>query len=189
MRSLSYYILAAAIGFAVAFFLPEWDGHGSNNSGNDTIIVRDTITIRDTLKIPGKKPKAEIIIDTQWRDRPVDTAAILADYHNKRTYNDTIVNDSSLFVVIQDTVTQNKIAYRKPFIVKSYPQITITKTITEYNSSGGNGFYGGGYAGQSFGLEVDYLKDGNMFGIMIGTDGISAKYTRQIKWKKVSAFK
>jgi len=195
MRNILTWLLAAAIGFAAAFFIPRCTGvnWGSQATPNDTILRVDTFIKHDTIKIAAKIPKPKIIIDSFWRTQPVDTQSILADYHNKIAYDDTVVHDSSLLVIMHDTVTRNRITYRAPFVVKSYPIITNTTTITVHDDSANEGLYAGGYVGKDaeivVGLDLSYLKNGNSFGVMVGTNGYYAKYTRQINWKKVSSFK
>jgi len=92
-----------------------------------------TITKWDTIKtsIPIYVPKHSVKIiylpdtDTVWRD--IDTAAILKDYFATYVYFDTIENDS-VSITIQDSITKNKIKNRKLDYWIKYPTVTITIT-------------------------------------------------------------
>lgn len=46
---------------------------------------------------------------TRWKAFPVDTGAILADYFSRNAYYRILKDDSSAFVAITDTVTQNRL--------------------------------------------------------------------------------
>lgn len=62
----------------------------------------------------------------------VDTAAILRDYFATRFYSDTIRNDSSFLVIINDSVSHNRITYRQPYIQNLRPT-AINTTIINTN--------------------------------------------------------
>ena len=56
---------------------------------------------------------------------PTDTAAIVADYIRKIAYSDTLMNDSSAFILVRDTVQYNRITNR----TKQIRIYSHTKTI------------------------------------------------------------
>lgn len=64
--------------------------------------------------------------DTLWRDKKIDTVAILADYFASYTYSDTLKYDS-LTLIINDTISKNKIKNRGIKYNLLYPTVTITK--------------------------------------------------------------
>lgn len=145
---------------------------------HDAKTVVDTFWRADSIKPKPYKPKSPIVVvDTFWKTQPVDTNAILQEHYNKHVNIDTLVNDSALFVSITDTVCQNKIISRQPLIIRNYP--IIINTITQYKSA--NGVYIGAYAGMSFGGEVSYLNNNNIFGLGAGTNGVYIKYSRKLK--------
>ncbi|MFZ4463770.1 MAG: hypothetical protein ACOYN5_07970 [Bacteroidales bacterium] len=87
--------------------------------------VTKMITNTDTVKgdpYPVPYPVVEIrdhdsiIYDTTYLDQPVDTFAILTDYFAIRFGNDTIANDTSIFVSVDWKVTQNRLLKLKPYI-------------------------------------------------------------------------
>lgn len=91
------------------------------------------ITIRDTVKqqipvpyevIKEGKPFMVTKLDTQFIVvvQPVDTIAILQDYFAKRYYRDTAKTTYG-YVYILDTITQNKIKYRRVIADWKVPEI------------------------------------------------------------------
>lgn len=85
-----------------------------NNTDSDTIVIRDTIEHVDTYSVTVNNPVPYIVNHTVTDSfmMNVDTAQILHDFYNELIYIDTLVNDSSLFAVIRDTVTRNMITGR-----------------------------------------------------------------------------
>ncbi len=93
-------------------------------------IVRDTVI--DSISYPVIKYMPEVSYrDTgsiQWRFKDIDTLAILIDYFAVNFYADTILSDSSAFILIEDTIHQNRLWSRSPTI-RIYPR-TIFETTT-----------------------------------------------------------
>lgn len=87
-------------------------------------------TIVKTKKI--FKPKPVYVYDNQvpvFLDPDscyVFDSLIKKDYYRSYTYSDTIVNDSSLFICVSDSITQNKLASQKV----SYQNRKLTQVIT-----------------------------------------------------------
>lgn len=101
-------------------------------------IVRwDTVRISTIEYVPQWKekqvPKWDTVIE------PVDTSEILKDYFARYFYEDTITLDTLGYIVIQDTVTENKIVYRGIDPVLGIPTTIIDKTVYLNN----NEFYWG----------------------------------------------
>jgi hypothetical protein len=92
---------------------------GSNASSDIISHTSDTITLKgDSIpyevvnEIPVPYP---IYIDTgsiRLILQDVDTLEILKDYFTKYVYVDTISNDSTILVILRDTITENRIAGR-----------------------------------------------------------------------------
>lgn len=89
-------------------------------------VIYDTITKEIVKYVP--KYKTKIVTDTVFKN--VDTSEILKDYYTKYVYSDTIKIDTIGEVVVRDTITQNSIVYRNPYINIKIPTTTITKTNT-----------------------------------------------------------
>lgn len=66
---------------------------------------------------------------TRWRDRPIDTGAILADYFARVFYRDTLKNDTSALVIVEDTVTENRLQGRRLIFANRRP-VAIIHTTT-----------------------------------------------------------
>lgn len=82
----------------------------------------------------------------------VDTASILRDYFAKYYYSDTI-NDSLYKIVINDTLSQNKISFRNvniEFIERSFKEKTIIRTTPIKNKLY---VYGGVFINTNFNID------------------------------------
>jgi hypothetical protein len=101
---------------------PEWEVR------TDTVYVY----VKDSTK--WYKPEVVVITKPERVDSFIayekiyvtDTVEILNDYYSKVYYSDTTKTKYGS-VVIQDTVTQNRIAARRVFTDFKIPEITITK--------------------------------------------------------------
>lgn len=71
-----------------------------------------------------------IFVDT-GRQVFVDTAAILRDYFARVVYLDTLKDDSSAFIAILDTVTQNRLQGRKLYYANRKPTSIIHSTAIQ----------------------------------------------------------
>lgn len=147
-----------------------------------TIMTYDTVYKTDSFHSISYIPKYKTITDTFWKELEIDTLKILADYFAIRTSNDTLLNDSSLFVLVNDTIQMNSIKSRNFVVRRSYPEITKTVVNELYL----NGFYVGGHVGSGLGFDAEYLYNRNMFGAVLGLDKnmdakIEISYKRKIK--------
>lgn len=106
----------------------------SIKNGSDTIIVRDTTWITKIEKYPVYTPGPTKILpgDTEWMYLPIDTTALLKDYHTMRIYKDTIRIDTFGYASWIDTVVKNKITKRHKHLKYEIPIITKTITINNY---------------------------------------------------------
>ncbi len=117
--------------------------------------------------------KTDSLVEYQFVD--VDTAAILKDYFATRFYSDTIRNDYG-YIVIPDSVRENRIVSRAPKWNLSIPIVTNTITVKEkernqiYLGLTGIGNKDNIYPGASLMLKTkkDFIIEG---GALIGTDG------------------
>jgi hypothetical protein len=94
-------------------------------------IIKTTIEyIPVTDTVPEYIPKwsEKIIVEIDTFREPIDTTEILKDYYSKYYYVDTLKVDTFGFVLVKDTVSQNKIASRNIEYNINVPKITIEKT-------------------------------------------------------------
>jgi hypothetical protein len=143
-----------------------------------------TITTTTPVYVPKWRTKVEIDIDTFTV--PIDTNAILRDYYAIYNYIDTVGTDS-IKIVINDTITTNKIASRVVSYDIKYPIITTTKEIFVNKRQFYQGFgLGGNTTGLNYlGYEFLYKdKKRNAFGLGAGVDN-NLKPTANVKmyWK------
>jgi hypothetical protein len=104
----------------------------------------DTLTLDSLVYVPKWNTKIEYRTEYETIMQDIDTVSILKDYYSKYVYSDTVSLDSFGNIVINDTITENKIVFRK---IK--PNIYIpTTTITRDSLISKNEFYYGfGLAG------------------------------------------
>lgn len=143
----------------------------------DTVFIVDTIPGDTVLRVIYQDRPRPVYIDTGSTiiiPANVDTNAILRDYFAKVYYSDTL-NDTSYRVVIRDTVTENRIAWRQVQFQNLRPTVINRYTIT---NDYGDGFYPG--IGVSYGekaslnLGVIYKNKSRwMFGITGYSGGMS----------------
>ena len=147
-----------------------------------TEIKWDTINKTTPVYIPKWKTRTEIDIDTFTV--PIDTIAILKDYYAIYAYSDTISTDS-VTIVMNDSITQNKIKSRIIDYKIIYPTITITKE-TVINKS--QLYYGLGIktgANISIGPELLYkTKNNQAFGFGLGINqNLQPSLSIRMYWK------
>ena len=99
----------------------------------------DTLTLDSLVYVPKWNTKNELEDELASIMQDIDTVSILKDYYSKYVYSDTVSLDSFGNIVINDTITENKIVFRK---IK--PNIYIpTTTITRDSLISRNEFYYG----------------------------------------------
>jgi len=148
------WIIIAAMAIVIAILLFKCNGgcpEGTTTS--DTIIVPgDPYPVHDTLEKPVPY---QVIVpsDTFWKD--VDTATIFQkckqlykDYYTKNIYNDTLRNDTSMLIVVIDTVFQNQLQKRTMLFQNRRPTV-INTTINNYGETPCNKLYIGAGLGKS----------------------------------------
>lgn len=131
----------------------------------------DTVKIPEITYVPKWKTKIVRVTDTIPKD--IDTMEILKDYYAKYFYTDTLDIDSIGNIVINDTITQNKIFARKPKVNIQIPTITkeivITKVINEREFYYGVGLQGSTDQLNYLGGEFLYrTKKKNAYGVSLG---------------------
>ena len=131
----------------------------------------DTVRIPEVTYVPKWQTKIVRVTDTIPQD--IDTMEILKDYYAKYFYSDTLDIDSIGNIVINDTITQNKIFARKPKVNIQIPTITkeivITKIINEREFYYGVGLQGSTDQLNYLGGEFLYrTKKKNAYGVSLG---------------------
>ena len=86
------------------------------------------IPVTDTVPEYIPKWREKIVVQIDSFKEPIDTTEILKDYYSKYYYVDTLKVDTFGFVLVKDTVSQNKISSRNIEYNISIPKITIENT-------------------------------------------------------------
>jgi len=122
LKQIPYILLVVAFGYIM--FLRECT-HCPECEPCDTIVEHhyhtDTVNSVDTAYVPR-------IVNHYHTDTLIDTIEVYNDYFTINYYHDTILDDTNGFITISDSVTQNRIVYRRP-VVRIFPHI-ITETTT-----------------------------------------------------------
>lgn len=161
----------------------------SGSKPETTTIVKtetkwDTIKQTTPLYVPKWYLRIKTNIDTFTI--PIDTIAILKDYYAIYNYSDTLGTDS-VKIIINDSVTQNKIKSRVVDYKIMYPTITITKetTINKLQFYYGLGIGASNKGLNSFGPELMYKSKSNQaYGLGFNIDQtLSPSLTFKMYWK------
>ena len=135
----------------------------------------DTLEVEKKVFVPKIKTvvRTNTITDTVVLKSRNDTLAILKDYYNKYVYQDTLKLDSLGYVVIMDTISQNKIFSRRFDSQILIPTTTITNDIYLNQSKFFGGVSIGGNKSQINFLSGDLLyksKKDNVYGVGLGVN-------------------
>lgn len=131
----------------------------------DTTVVTVTETVHD-------KPKPFIIQKPVYYPEHIDTAKIINDYLSRVAYRDTAKNKYG-YVLIIDTLTENKIATRQVDFHLDLPLVTVTEMVKPRNQV---------YGGLELGGAKTYVSFGPMLLLKTKTDKLywlGASYTSQ----------
>jgi hypothetical protein len=126
--------------------------------------IHDTIPIYDTVWTPG---------DTTYILNPVDTARILRDYFARVQYLDTVKNDSSALIVLNETIFKNRIENREVI----FQNRRKTAIIHENNHAIVLGV-GGSLTGID--ISAGYRNKRNVFNLTYSRLGVGLRYQREI---------
>lgn len=149
IRSIIFWL---AIVLAILFFIDSCKrnflGGIFGGGKTDTLrIVRDTVWVAvqgDTVYIPTPYSVTNTIYKPLYKTDtleitevlPTDTAAIIARYYQKAFYSDTISkSDTALrkygYIVVNDSVHQNRITSRRVITDLKIPEVTNTVTLVK----------------------------------------------------------
>jgi len=129
----TYWIVIAVLA-AIIFFLRECSGPKEDCPEPKLFTVTEILkgdSIPYEVKVRVPVPYKVEVHDTVFTD--VDTAAILTDYFIHRTYKDTLKDDTSALIVIEETVGRNRILDRRLWYQNRRP-ISITNHITQWDT-------------------------------------------------------
>jgi hypothetical protein len=98
------------------------------------IVSHDTTIVKVETKVPiyVPVPKSVTRPDTQYLAMWVDTAEIVKSYMSKVSYDDTIKNKYG-YVLIIDTIYQNRIADRQVDFHFDVPKVTLVNDVAPRN--------------------------------------------------------
>jgi len=140
-QSILQLIIIALLGFVI------WTTFNNKAIPQTTVVnVYDTTTYQANSKpqpIYVRLPKIELIAPPLRPNSEVDSSKIFQDYYSKLTYADSLFIDSNI-IKINDTITQNRIAFRKVTLKDLKPTKVIYQNATQKQTLG---IYGGlGYS-------------------------------------------
>lgn len=125
----------------------------------------DTLTLIDTVYLGG---------DTQYVKQEVDTAGILRDYLSRVYYSDTLVNDSNVFLVVNDVVFMNRIRDRTIEYNKRF--IFVEPVIDR-----GGFVVGVGGTLRGIDASLGYRVNNSTYSLTYSANGIGVRYQYEIK--------
>jgi hypothetical protein len=91
-------------------------------------VTTEYVPVTDTVPEYIPKWRDKIIIQIDSFKEPIDTTSILIDYYSKYFYKDTLNVDTFGFVIVNDTISRNKISSRIVEYNLLVPITTIEKT-------------------------------------------------------------
>jgi hypothetical protein len=131
LKSRSPYVLVIAV-LVVIILLQQRCVRNPIVKNPETIVLIDTVRDTALIKVPEYVPKwqtkIQYVTATYEVYMPVDTDAIIADYLATYFYADTVIDDTSAFMVVFDSVSQNKIMSRRAEFRNRRPTQIITQT-------------------------------------------------------------
>lgn len=110
-----------------------------------TTVIHNTIpgdSIPYEVLLPKPFPVYKDTGSTKWKYKDVDTCAILKDYFAEYYYQDTLKDDTSALVIVNDMVTENRLQNRK-LIFQNRRATVINTTINNYGEMPAHKIYFG----------------------------------------------
>ena len=194
LKKLTPYVIIAALVAIILFqegcFGKKTNGDVININGKKYEVIKHEIdtfyeTKTQTVYRKGKDITHEVEVVKEIPAN-VDTASILKDYYAKVFYNDMFkLKDTLGYIVINDTITKNRIAGRKFNSSINIPIIKETLYLKELNS---NFFVGPSFqlgSSPSVGGDVHLkTKKDVLFGAGLGLNLNATPYIRaSVSWK------
>lgn len=104
-------IICLLLGAGSGYFVNKCSGPVILSDTIRDTIPGDSIPYPVVLKVKDPVPVYRDTGSIQWRDRSVDTLAIIADYYTINYYDDTVSIDSLAMFRLKSHVTQNRLHY------------------------------------------------------------------------------
>ena len=130
---------------------------------HDTVTITDTLPmpIYDTLRLPKWISDTITLKDTLSRLDSLRIYNILKDYYTEKNYSDTLKNDSLAFIVLKESIRENRITNRSLIYRNNYipPRIVLKEDK--------RGLYGFGTIGRNsarLGVMIDLNHKVNYIG-------------------------
>ncbi len=111
------------------------DGNYNGQSDTSITVITEYVTVHDTIIKYTPKPYKVVDTDTIYQLDSAECRELAKKYYAELIYNDTLINDSTLFFSISETVSRNMIVYRSVNYIQSKQVETITKTINVYDKN------------------------------------------------------
>lgn len=116
--------------------------HDTSWQIHDSIIVRK-VPVPYEVKVPIES-KPEMLPDTNYANLKRQYEALLQLYLNQKFYSDTLRISTFGYILVQDSVRENKLTNRRTRENYEIPVVKETKTITKYAPPTRNLYVGGG---------------------------------------------
>lgn len=148
----------------------------------DTIVQADKIV--DTIEIDRPVPYAVVRSDTTVLTY-IDTHYVLGDYFASRYYNDTLLNDSSAFLAVLDTVSENALQGRSLHFKNKRPKVLrVTKEVpTELKFRVLAGGFVEGADRLGAGVSVGYIPKNDNYVAQYSYDVLNNRHRVGLMWK------
>ena len=142
------------------------------SSDTVTLIEYDSFPVVRTLPVPV--PYYRDTGSILWQYKDVDTATILREFFTVNYYRDTLKDDTSALIVLDDAVTQNKLGERVLFYQNRRP-LAVTTIINQVGDIPRNKVFIGPVIGRS-------LNDPTIGGsiLLVGKKKFAYSYTYDI---------
>lgn len=136
-KDFAYITVICVIILTALFCSNKCNRDGNYNGQNDTTVTVITkyVTVHDTIIKYAPKPYKVVDTDTIYQLDSAECHELAKKYYTELLYNDTLVNDSTLFFSIAETVSKNMIVHRSVNYRQSKQVETITKTINIYDKT------------------------------------------------------
>ena len=119
-------VLLVALAISVWFNLQPVDDSLRDEKIDTALVYRDTIADRP---VPAPYP---VSVDTSTPlPAVIDTMAVVRAYYARKIYNRTLLDDSTAFIQLSDTLTMNSITTASLTFINRVPEKIITRTIVE----------------------------------------------------------
>lgn len=164
------------IGILVALIIFQHQCHRCTEvqQTTDTITLLQYDSVPVITTIPKPVPYYRDTGSIRWQYMDVDTATILREFFTVNYYRDTLKDDTSALIVLNDVVTQNQLGKRVLFYQNRRPT-AVTTIINQYGEIPRNKVFIGPVVGRSlndptFGASI----------LLVGKKSMAYSYTYDV---------